>query len=93
MESYTYPSVSMGRNLLTPSERARGKKLGRTVALLRKRQALTQSELAIRASVDLDWLRAMERGLYAHPSVFTVIAVARAMHASVEQLLVRRGRS
>jgi transcriptional regulator with XRE-family HTH domain len=43
---------------------------------------MTQKQLADRAGVDLDSLRKLERGRFANPSFFTIVALTRALGAT-----------
>ena len=77
----------MGRRQATPEERERGGALGRELQRRRNEREMTQTQLAGAAGVDLDALRVLEQGRYAHPSFFTVVALAQALDCTVEQIV------
>ncbi len=76
----------MGRRFLTLEERQRGKVLGNAIAAARHRMSITQTALASAAKIDIDALRGLEQGKYAHPSFFTVLDIATALEISLKDL-------
>lgn len=79
----------MGRRTLSGEEKVKGEFLGKAVSEIRTKASETQASLAEKAGVDLDALRGLEQGRYAHPSFFTVMAIARSLGVSAEQLLLK----
>lgn len=77
---------TMGRRLLTLKERDRGRLLGQTISVTRKRLSISQVSLAKSANIDIDALRGLEQGRYSHPSFFTVMDIAHALGISIEEL-------
>jgi transcriptional regulator with XRE-family HTH domain len=74
----------MVRNPLTPSERARGERLG---AMLRAaRGARSMVEIAASSGVPVETLRKIEAGRIPTPAFFTVVALAGALHLPLERL-------
>jgi transcriptional regulator with XRE-family HTH domain len=74
----------MVRPMLTPEERARGRRLG---ALLREcRGARSMVEVAAAAGVPVETLRKIEAGRIPTPAFFTVAALAGALDVPLERL-------
>jgi len=74
----------MVRTALTPSERARGERLG---AVLRQaRRGRSMVEVAAAAGVSVETLRKIERGRVPTPAFFTVAALADAVGLPLDVL-------
>lgn len=69
------------------TERLLGEELGRAIANARRHKKMTQTSLAAKARVDLDALRGIEQGRYAHPSFFAVMRIARVLSIRAERLI------
>ena len=54
--------------------------------LVQRKEGTTSASLAEQAKVDLDTLRALEQGRFAHPSFFSVMSIARILKLSIEEL-------
>ncbi len=76
----------MGRRQASTTERLRGRILGRLVSNARKNKDISQYVLAETAEVNIDALRGIEQGRYAHPSFFTIMKIARVLELPVEKL-------
>jgi FMN phosphatase YigB (HAD superfamily)/DNA-binding Xre family transcriptional regulator len=61
--------------------------LGLTVARIRRDRGQSQQELATNAHLGLSTLTKIERGAIKNPSVFSILAIAKALNVSVEELL------
>ena len=61
--------------------------LGGRLKLAREARHLTQAELAARAGVQLDTLRAIEQGRTANPGVMIVLRLADVLDTTVEHLV------
>ena len=71
--------------MLTPEERARGRRLG---AVLREaRGDRSMAEVAARAGVPVETLRKIEAGRVPTPAFFTVVALAGAVGLALDQLV------
>jgi DNA-binding XRE family transcriptional regulator len=64
----------------------RSKRLGAALARIRQGQHLSQPELAQRAGVSLDTLRALEQHRSGNPGVFLIVDLAQALGVPVEEL-------
>jgi len=74
----------MVRNPLTPEERARGERLG---ALLREaRGERSMTAVAAAAGISAETLRKIETGRAPTPAFFTVVALARTLGLSADEL-------
>ena len=74
----------MVRPMLTPQERARGKRLG---AVLREaRGARSMTEVAAHSGVPVETLRKIEAGRIPTPAFFTVVALAQALDIPLAHL-------
>jgi len=74
----------MVRNPLTPQERERGERLGR---LLREaRGGRSMAQVAAHAGISAETLRKIETGRAPTPAFFTVVALARALGLSMDDL-------
>lgn len=62
------------------------KKIGRNIALLRKKQKLTQEDFANLAGMDRSYLSEIENG-HKNPSVTTLLSISQALNVSVQTLL------
>lgn len=86
----------MGRRKLKESERFRGIVLGEIISNSRKSLGLSQSQTSIKAGVDLDSLRGIEQGRFAHPSFFSIMKVLQVLELPAEKILLltrkRKGR-
>lgn len=60
--------------------------LAANLRLLRRRQGLTQEELAYRADIDRTYVSALERGVYA-ATIDVIERLARALDVQVWELL------
>lgn len=70
--------------MLTPEERARGRRLG---ALLRHRRgARSMVDVAAAAGVPAETLRKIEAGRIPTPAFFTIAAIAQALDVPLDQL-------
>lgn len=58
---------------------------------LRKKQGISQSELARRAGIRQGVLSYIESGRTKHPRIDTLSAIARALGVSVDKLMKRAG--
>jgi hypothetical protein len=74
----------MVRPMLTPAERARGRRLG--AALREARGDRSMVEVAACAGVPVETLRKIETGRIPTPAFFTVVALADAVGVSLGQL-------
>jgi transcriptional regulator with XRE-family HTH domain len=74
----------MVRPVLTPAERARGRRLGATLRAARGPRSMV--EVAAAAGVPVETLRKIEAGRVPTPAFFTVVALAGALDLPVEQL-------
>jgi len=74
----------MVRPMLTPEERARGRRLG--AALRTARGTRSMAEVAAASGVSIETLRKIETGRIATPAFFTVVALARALELPLEAL-------
>jgi transcriptional regulator with XRE-family HTH domain len=74
----------MVRTALTPSERARGERLG--AVLRRARGKRSMVEVAAAAGVSVETLRKIERGRVPTPAFFTVAALADAVGLALDVL-------
>ena len=74
----------MVRTALTPSERARGERLG--AVLRRARGERSVVEVAAAAGVSVETLRKIERGRVPTPAFFTVAALADAVGLALDVL-------
>jgi len=70
--------------MLTPQERARGKRLG--AALRDARGARSMTEVAACSGVPVETLRKIEAGRIPTPAFFTVVALAQALDLPVADL-------
>lgn len=70
--------------MLTPQERARGKRLG--AALRDARGPRSMTEVAARSGVPVETLRKIEAGRIPTPAFFTVVALAHALDLPVADL-------
>jgi HAD superfamily hydrolase (TIGR01509 family) len=61
--------------------------LGLTIARIRRDRGQSQQELATNAHLGLSTLTKIERGAIKNPSVFSILAIAKALNVSVEELL------
>jgi transcriptional regulator with XRE-family HTH domain len=61
--------------------------LGRRVALLREAVNLTQAQLAARAGLSLDAVKAIERGRRPDPRVSTLLRLAAGLCVTVDVML------
>jgi transcriptional regulator with XRE-family HTH domain len=67
---------------------ARGQEqLGVRLAAARRRTGLTQEELARRAGVKLDTVRAIEQGRTRNPGIFTVLLLADQLGVTLDALV------
>ena len=70
--------------MLTPEERARGQRLG---ALLRKaRGPRSMVDVAGQSGIPVETLRKIEAGRIPTPAFFTVVALANALHITLDEL-------
>jgi hypothetical protein len=70
--------------MLTPEERARGQRLG---ALLRKaRGPRSMVDVAGTSGIPVETLRKIEAGRIPTPAFFTVVALANALHITLDEL-------
>jgi transcriptional regulator with XRE-family HTH domain len=74
----------MVRPMLTPQERARGKRLGAALREARGPQSMT--EVAARSGVPVETLRKIEAGRIPTPAFFTVVALAQALEIPLADL-------
>lgn len=74
----------MVRPMLTPDERDRGCRLG--AALRSARGGRSMTEVAAESGVSVETLRKIESGRIPTPAYFTVVALAGALHLSLEAL-------
>ena len=65
------------------------KDLGARLQQVRKESGLTQQELCHQASLSYSTLAKIERGAIKSPSIFTIAAIADAMHVGLDELLGR----
>jgi len=70
--------------MLTPQERARGKRLG--AALRDARGTRSMTEVAACSGVPVETLRKIEAGRIPTPAFFTVVALAQALYLPVADL-------
>jgi transcriptional regulator with XRE-family HTH domain len=79
----------MVRPMLTPEERARGRRLG---ALLRAaRGPRSMVEVAARSGVPVETLRKIEAGRIPTPAFFTVVALAGTLRIPLDDLALIAG--
>ncbi|MEU4803772.1 helix-turn-helix transcriptional regulator [Actinosynnema sp. NPDC023587] len=74
----------MVRQPLTPSEHARGERLGETLRRARGDRSMVQ--VATAAGISVETLRKIERGRIPTPAFFTVAALADAVGLSLDTL-------
>jgi transcriptional regulator with XRE-family HTH domain len=74
----------MVRQPLTPSDHARGERLGE--ALRRARGDRSMVQVATAAGISVETLRKIERGRIPTPAFFTVAALADAVGLSLDEL-------
>ncbi|GAA1344460.1 helix-turn-helix transcriptional regulator [Saccharothrix algeriensis] len=74
----------MVRQPLTPSDHARGERLGEALRLARGERSMTQ--VATAAGISVETLRKIERGRIPTPAFFTVAALAAAVGLSLDAL-------
>ncbi|MCX3064170.1 helix-turn-helix domain-containing protein [Streptomyces beihaiensis] len=77
----------MVRTPLTPEERERGERLGRLLREARRGRSMT--EVAAAAGVSVETLRKIETGRAPTPAFFTIVAVARELGLSMDDLAAR----
>ena len=70
--------------MLTPEERARGRRLGALLRAARGRRSLV--EVAARAGVPPETVRKIEAGRVPTPAFFTVVALAASLGIALEEL-------
>jgi len=63
------------------------RQLGTRLANARRRQGLTQDELARRANVKVDTVRAIEQGRTRNPGVFTLLELATELDLTLDALV------
>ena len=61
--------------------------LGVALKAARRKRGMTQRQVAEATHVDLDALRGLEQGRYAHPSFFTVAAIVVTLNLSLSKIL------
>jgi transcriptional regulator with XRE-family HTH domain len=66
-------------------------KLGEVIRTYRKRKGWTQGQLAIHADLNPEHIGMIERGQRQNPSIETVAALALALDASVDAILIEAG--
>jgi transcriptional regulator with XRE-family HTH domain len=74
----------MARPILSPAERARGRRLG--AALRQARGARSMVDVAAASGVPVETLRKIETGRIATPAFFTVAALAAALELDLAAL-------
>jgi DNA-binding phage protein len=74
----------MVRPILSPAERARGRRLGE--ALRRARGERSMVDVAAAAGIPVETLRKIETGRIATPAFFTVVAVGSALGIDIAAL-------
>ena len=77
----------MVRPPLTPGDRMRGERLGMLLREARGRRSM--AEVAAASGVPVETLRKIETGRIATPAFFTVVALARAVGLSLDQITSR----
>ncbi len=65
--------------------------LGQTIARIRRERGQSQQELATGAHLGLSTLTKIERGAIKNPSIFSIMAIAKALSVSIEELLESEG--
>src|SRR5665213_4223060 len=63
------------------------KGLGKRLQLARQKAGLTQQQLCQRANLSFSTLTKIERGAIKAPSIFTVQAIAGALHLGLDELI------
>ncbi|MEO9327647.1 helix-turn-helix domain-containing protein [Gordonia aurantiaca] len=76
----------MVRNPLTPEQIAAGRRLGARLRELRGDRPL--AEVALRAGISPETLRKIETGRMPTPAFATIVALARSLGASLDELAV-----
>jgi HAD superfamily hydrolase (TIGR01509 family) len=61
--------------------------LGLTIARIRRGRGQSQQELATNAHLGLSTLTKIERGAIKNPSIFSIMAIAKALSVSIEELV------
>jgi DNA-binding phage protein len=74
----------MVRTPLTPEERERGERLGRLLRTARAGRSMT--DVAAQAGISAETLRKIETGRAPTPAFFTIVALARALGLSTDEL-------
>lgn len=80
-------SYYMPRPELNDEEKERGRNLGKTISAARKRQKLSQENLAILANVRIETLKSIESGRSFTPNVFIVSLLAKALKGDLNKWL------
>jgi transcriptional regulator with XRE-family HTH domain len=70
--------------MLTPEERARGRRLGARLRTARGVRSMV--EVAVAAGVPVETLRKIEAGRIPTPAFFTVVALATALDIALDEL-------
>ena len=78
----------MVRPILSPAERARGRRLGATLRAARGSRSMV--EVAAESGVPVETLRKIETGRIATPAFFTVAALARTLDLDLATLAVEQ---
>ena len=83
---YSFP---IGRRAITPEQARRSARLAERLKARREEILLTQEELADRAGIRIDTLRAIEQGKSKNPGVFFISDLALVLGVPVEHLTQR----